>query len=94
MNTISNSATSGAAVLGASMSYDSLLEIENQLHNDPKLGKIRCNGHRPNKTNLVKMALLYFQRANISEERLLSLFETSNDDELFLANLKEARRFE
>ena len=76
------------------MSFDSLLEIENHLLNDSKLGRIRCNGHRPNKTNFVKMALLYFQQSSISESNLLSLFKISNDDELFLSQLKGARQFE
>lgn len=74
---------SNAAVLGCNMSYDAMLAIEGLILINPKLDVIRKAGNKPNKTNLVKMALMYFFTSTLTKEQLLKLYALSENDVMF-----------
>ena len=78
---------SNTVVLGASMPYDSLKALEQTILNDDKLNVLRDIKLRPNKTDLVKMSLLYFFKSKISKENLLELYNSSNDEKIFQEDL-------
>ena len=77
------STQSNTSVLGATMSYDSMLAIEGLLLINPILDVIRKAGFKPNKSNLVKMSLIYFLSSDLTKERILELYEMSDDDTKF-----------
>lgn len=78
---------SNSAVLGCNMSYDAMLCIEGLMLINPKLEVVRRAGNRPNKTNLVKMALIHFFTSNLTETEINALYELSENDVLFQQNL-------
>jgi hypothetical protein len=69
------------------MSYDSMLVVEGLMLVNPKLEAIRRAGNRPNKTNLVKMALMHFFATNIKDNEINALYEVSENDILFQQSL-------
>jgi hypothetical protein len=64
-----------------------MLCIEGLMLVNPKLEVIRRAGNRPNKTNLVKMALMQFFNAELTEAEINALYELSENDVLFQQNL-------
>ena len=71
------------AVLGASISYDSLKALEQLMLNDVHLEKLRSEGFRPNKTDLVKMSVSLFLCSKLSRDKLIHLWNNSQDDSIF-----------
>jgi hypothetical protein len=76
------------AVLGASMSYTSLKALESVILSDSKMNVLRDSEIRPNKTDLVKMSLIHFFKSSISKQKLLELYHSSNDEEIFVGEIK------
>lgn len=72
---------SNTTILGASMPYESLKDLEQLMLSDPKLTKLRGEGFRPNKTDLVKMSLILFFNSPISTERLIAYWKLASNDE-------------
>lgn len=71
------------AVLGASISYGSLKALEQLMLNDVHLERLRSEGFRPNKTDLVKMSVSLFLCSKLSKDRLISLWKSSQDENIF-----------
>jgi hypothetical protein len=71
------------AVLGASISYDSLKALEQLMLNDAHLEKLRSEGFRPNKTDLVKMSVSLFLCSKLSRDKLIHLWNNSQDESIF-----------
>ena len=84
--------TSNNAVLGCNMSYNSMLQIEALMLSNQKLEVIRRAGNRPNKTNLVKMALRYFFASDLKDTEINALYEVSENYVLFQQSLSGESR--
>ena len=91
---VSPAPKSNTVVLGASMPYDSLKSLEQVMFFDQKLNKLRDEGLRPNKTDLIKMSLILFFNSPISKERLMGLWNLANNDDSFqsIRNQQEMKK--
>lgn len=71
------------AVLGASISYDSLKALEQVMLDDVHLESLREEGFRPNKTDLVKMSVTLFLCSKLSKNKLRTLWNDSQKEDIF-----------
>lgn len=70
-------------ILGMSIPTETLFLVDDVIHSNTNVSKIKKSGHRPNRSSVLRMALIHFMEDKISQQRILDLYSSTKDDKAF-----------